>query len=78
MVDYNEFLLNVYVVDLAPITGQSWFHSIIGGVAAAVATLGSASIVVQFFGDSVAGSIVTPAWALYSESVKPFLDTVLA
>ena len=26
--DYNEWLMNVYVVNVAPITASDWFHTI--------------------------------------------------
>ena len=45
MVDYDEYLLNLYVVELAPITSQQWFHDIIGGVAAGTTVGMGASIV---------------------------------
>ena len=31
--DYNEWLLNEYVVHLAPLFSQEWFHTIVGVIA---------------------------------------------
>ena len=45
MVDYDEYLLNLYVVDLAPVTSQDWFHTIIGGVAGGTTATMGASII---------------------------------
>ena len=51
MTDYNEWLLNMYVIELAPVTGQPWFHALIAVFSTGFSIAGALSIISQFFGD---------------------------
>ena len=50
--DYNEWLFNLYVLELAPITSQEWFHSIVGAVTGVVGFAGMLTVIQGFLSDS--------------------------
>ena len=38
--DFNQFLLDLYVVELAPVFSQNWFHDTIGNIGTSVYSFG--------------------------------------
>jgi len=61
--DYNEWLLNEYVVNLAPIFSQEWFHTAVGVLAGGTTAAQSISSIVQalnsFIGENSIDGIAT-------------------
>ena len=74
MVDYTEFLLNLYVVELAPVTSQQWFHEAIGYAAGGVTAAGTFAVIYQFFGDAYLKSNISWIKEAYYKNYYPTIN----
>ena len=48
--DYNEWLLNLYIVNVAPITASEWFHAVMGTIWGVGMAGSFMTILVEFIG----------------------------
>ena len=80
--DYNEWLLDYYNLNIAPATTAASTATLVGAVAGAVALLSFGNIIFSFFSDSLFAAIIPSVQANFEEKIfNPtdyFLETTLA
>jgi len=66
----------MYVVDLAPVTSQEWFHQAIGYTSGGVSAVGTFAVIYQFFGDSILTSNIAWIKESYDSIVYPNINSL--
>ena len=75
--DYNEWLLDQYTLNVAPLTATDGFGTIVGIIGGGAVLAGFAQIVIGYFSDSAFVALMPTIKKTYNDSVFVPIDNFL-
>lgn len=76
--DYNEWLLDYYTIQFAPVTASPSFSKYVAIIAGGALVVSFSNIIAGYFSDSLFGEIMPGITDQYTDTIRTPVDTYLS